>query len=68
MHLATSTALAVKELEPGQFHWILLEEKPSDLDEGLVYAPETISVQYPHAGAAWVAGYLALRARMRKMG
>lgn len=68
MHRATSTALAVKELEPGQFHWILLEEKPSDLDDDLVYAPATVSEQYAQAGAAWVAGYLALRARMRKMG
>ena len=66
MHVATSTALAVKELEPGQFHWILLEEEPSELDDGLVYAPGTISEHYNDADAAWVAGYLALRARMRK--
>lgn len=65
MQVATSTALAVKELEPGQFHWILLAEEASEHDDGLLYTPETISGTYPDADSAWVAGYLALRARTR---
>ena len=65
MHAATSTALTVKEMEPGQFHWILLEEECSELEMSMVYAPAMISEHYANADAAWVAGYLALRARLR---
>lgn len=36
MHAATSAALPVTEMEPGQFHKVLLEEEPSDLELSLV--------------------------------
>ena len=61
---ATSIALAVKELEVGEFHWILLREAASS-SEQLAYAPEKISSSHANAKAAWTAGYLALRARLR---
>lgn len=55
-------ALAVQELEPGEFHWMLLEEASGDGDELLSFVPCKISDSYPNSAAAWVAGYLALRA------
>ena len=61
---ATSIALAVKELEVGEFHWILLRETDS-LSDQLAYAPEKISGSHANAKAAWTAGYLALRANFR---
>lgn len=62
---STSTALAVKELESGEFHWMLLEEKTSTLEEQLAYTPYRVSPPYPDASAAWVAGYLIIRAKCR---
>ena len=61
---ATSIALAVKELEVGEFHWILLREADSSSDQ-LAYAPEKISGSHANAKSAWTAGYLALRASFR---
>ncbi|RYZ80412.1 MAG: hypothetical protein EOP06_25375 [Proteobacteria bacterium] len=61
---ATSIALAVKDLEAGEFHWILLREVDSSSDQ-LAYAPEKISGSHANAKAAWTAGYLALRASFR---
>lgn len=66
MQTATSTALAVKELEPGQFHWLLLREKPAEADDEMGYDLLKISQPYPDPAAAWTAGYLALRAMMRR--
>jgi hypothetical protein len=60
----TSIALAVKELEVGEFHWILLREVDSSSDQ-LEYTPEKISRSHANAKAAWTAGYLALRATLR---
>ncbi len=60
-----SLALAVKELEAGEFHWILLEETSSS-DDLLSYVPQHFSEPHRDAAAAWSAGYLAIRARMRK--
>jgi hypothetical protein len=60
-----SLALAVKELEAGEFHWILLEETASS-DDLLSYVPQHFSEPHRDAAAAWSAGYLAIRARMRK--
>ena len=61
----SSLALAVKELEAGEFHWILLEETSSS-DDLLSYVPQHFSEPHRDAAAAWSAGYLAVRARMRK--
>jgi hypothetical protein len=63
---ATSTALAVKELEPGEFHWLLLEENLSVSKELPAYTPKKVSHSYPNASAAWVAGYLVIRASLRR--
>lgn len=59
-------ALAVKELEPGEFHWIWLNETASS-DDLMSYLPETFSRPYPNAAAAWTAGYLAVRAALRNL-
>jgi hypothetical protein len=58
-------ALAVKEIESGEFHWMLLREEETS-DDLLSYRPERLSESYRDAPAAWAAGYLALRAAMRK--
>ncbi len=63
---AMSMALAVKELEPGEFHWLLLEENLSVSKEMPAYTPSKVSHSYPNANAAWVAGYLLIRAKLRK--
>lgn len=65
MNNSSSLALAVKELEAGEFHWILLEEASSS-DDLLSYEPQFYSEPHRDAAAAWSAGYLAIRARMRK--
>ena len=65
MSNTSSLALAVKELEAGEFHWILLEEESSS-DDLLSYVPQQFSEPHRDAAAAWSAGYLAIRARMRK--
>ena len=57
-------ALAIKELEAGEFHWILMEEAGSS-DDLLSYTPRSISLPYANAAAAWSAGYLAMRAMLR---
>lgn len=41
---------------------MLLEEASGDGDELLSFVPCKISDSYPNSAAAWVAGYLALRA------
>ncbi|MBC7391834.1 MULTISPECIES: hypothetical protein [unclassified Variovorax] len=64
MNAATSLALAVKELEPGEFHWMLLEEDGS-LEDGFSFKPRRIGEPETDTAAAWVAGYLALRAALR---
>jgi hypothetical protein len=58
-------ALCVKELEPGEFHWILLDETASPDDDLLSYRPRTVSPPYANAAAAWTAGYLVIRALLR---
>lgn len=64
---ATTTALTVKELSVGEFHWVLLTEaQGSSSDQLLSYSPSKISSPHANAMAAWVAGYLALRAILRK--
>ena len=65
MSASFSMALAIKELEPGEFHWILLDEAFSE-DDLLSYAPQTFSEPYKNAAAAWAAGYLMVRATLRK--
>jgi hypothetical protein len=65
MNPAASLALTVKELEPGEFHWMLLEEVEST-QEHLGYRPGKIGDPEPNIAAAWVAGYLALRSILRK--
>lgn len=65
MNPAAPLALTVKELEPGEFHWILLEEVGST-QEHLAYKPGKIGDPEPNIAAAWVAGYLALRSLLRK--
>ena len=65
MNPAASLALTVKELEPGEFHWMLLEEVEST-QEHLGYRPGKIGDPEPNIAAAWVAGYLALRCLLRK--
>lgn len=57
-------ALAVKELEPGEFHWIWLEEANSS-DDLLSYLPRTFSRPHSNAASAWTAGYLTVRAALR---
>ena len=64
--VATSMALAVKELEMGEFHWILLREEASSSDDLLAYSPQKISRPHADAKAAWAAGYLALRAGLHR--
>ena len=64
MRPATSLALTVKELEAGEFYWILMEEAVSS-DDLLSYTPRSISLPYANADAAWSAGYLAMRAMLR---
>lgn len=68
-------ALAVKELEPGEWHWFLLKEaaqpesstsRAEDLDEQLRYSPHACSDPHSDAAAAWAAGYLAIRATIRR--
>lgn len=64
---ATTTALTVKELSVGEFHWVLLTEaQGSNSDHLLSYAPSKVSFPYANAMAAWVAGYLVFRAILRK--
>jgi hypothetical protein len=65
MNSAASLTLTVKELEPGEFHWMLLEEVEST-QEHLGYRPGKIGDPEPNIAAAWVAGYLALRSTLRK--
>lgn len=65
MNPAASLTLTVKELEPGEFHWMLLEEVEST-QEHLGYRPGKIGDPEPNIAAAWVAGYLALRSILRK--
>jgi hypothetical protein len=65
MAVAFPSALAVKELEPGEFHWILLQEENTS-DDLLNHAPETFSEPHRDAAAAWAAGYLVIRAAMRR--
>ncbi|MBB1602530.1 MULTISPECIES: hypothetical protein [unclassified Variovorax] len=60
-----SSALAVKELELGEFHWILLHEEES-ADELLTYTPQRFSEPFSDPAAAWAAGYLVLRAMLRR--
>lgn len=60
-----SCALGVKEIEPGEFHWILLQEEETDDETLLSYSPTQLSAPYRNVLAAWAAGYLALRARLR---
>lgn len=60
-----SMALAVKELEPGEFHWVLLDEAASD-DDLLSYTAQTLSEPHRNAAAAWAEGYLVMRAALRK--
>jgi hypothetical protein len=61
MNAATVTALTVKELEPGEFHWIWLDETSSAADESLCYVPRTVSTPYADPSSAWMAGCLAIR-------
>ena len=55
-----SFALGVKEIEPGEFHWILLQEEETDDETLLSYSPTQLSAPYRDVLAAWAAGYLAL--------
>lgn len=64
MSIATSLALSVKELEPGEFHWMLLEEDGSS-DDRFNFKPKRIGQPETDVAAAWVAGYMALRATLR---
>lgn len=64
--VSTSIALAVKELEAGEFHWILLQEESSSLEDLLAYSPQKISRPHADEKAAWTAGYLALRAGLHR--
>jgi hypothetical protein len=64
MRPATSLALIVKELELGEFHWVLMDEAGSS-DDLLSYVPRSISLPYTTAAAAWSAGYLAMRSMLR---
>ena len=64
--VATSMALAVKELEIGEFHWILLREEASSSEDQLAYSPLKMSRAYADGKAAWAAGYLALRAGLNR--
>jgi hypothetical protein len=68
MNALAAVALTVKELEPGEFHWIWLDENtaPSD-DDLLSYNLRTVSPPYPNAAAAWTAGYLVIRAALRSI-
>ncbi len=65
MSTSLSVALAIKELEPGEFHWILMDEAASS-DDLMSYAPQTFSEPFRNAEAAWAAGYLRVRANLRK--
>ncbi|RYZ81429.1 MAG: hypothetical protein EOP06_23500 [Proteobacteria bacterium] len=65
MSTPVSMALAVKELEPGEFHWILLDEAESE-DDQLSYTARTLSEPHRNAAAAWAEGYLVVRAALRK--
>lgn len=65
MSTSLSLALAVKELERGEFHWILMDEAPSS-DDLMSYAPQTFSEPFRNAEAAWAAGYLRVRTALRK--
>lgn len=66
MSPAFPSALAVKELEPGEFHWIILQEEESS-DDFLNYVPKTFSAPHRNAAAAWAAGYLVIRAATRRV-
>lgn len=69
-----TSALAVKELEPGEWHWVILKEAPAtrpndcsaDEEDPLCYVPDTFSDAHADAAAAWAAGYLVIRAAMRR--
>ncbi|MGF6528410.1 hypothetical protein [Variovorax sp. PvP013] len=65
MNPLAAMALTVKELEPGEFHWIWLDETASSDDDLLSYSPRIVSPPHANAAAAWTAGYLALRAALR---
>jgi hypothetical protein len=65
MSTPLSAALAVKELESGEFHWILMDETLSS-DDLISYMPQKLSKPYRNAEAAWAAGYLMVRATLRK--
>ena len=74
MASAFTGALAVKEIEPGEWHWVLLKEASLDSlseaaaeqENSLCYVPDAFSDPHADAAAAWAAGYLAIRAAMRK--
>ena len=59
-----SIALAVKELEPSEFHWISLDEAASD-NNLLSYTAQTLSEPHRNAAAPWAEGYLVTRAVLR---
>lgn len=65
MSTSLSMALAVKELEPGEFHWILLDEAASE-DDLLSYTAQSFSEPHRNVAAAWAEGYLVVRAALRK--
>ena len=56
-------ALTVLELEPYEFHWVLMEAVQADSDECLVYRPVDSSTQGLHDySEALIQGASALRA------
>ncbi|MDR6535380.1 hypothetical protein [Variovorax soli] len=55
-------ALTVLELEPNEFHWVLMEAVQADSDECLVYRPVDSSTQgLPDYSEALIQGASALR-------
>jgi hypothetical protein len=55
-------ALTVLELEPYEFHWVLMEAVQADSDECLVYRPVDSSTQgLPDYSEALIQGASALR-------
>jgi len=55
-------ALTVLELEPDEFHWVLMEAVQADSDECLVYRPVDSSTQgLPDYSEALIQGASALR-------
>jgi len=55
-------ALTVQELEPGEFHWVLMEAVETGGDDVLSYQPlESSSLHFTTYANALVAGLAAMR-------